>query len=93
MTPFLTIVDDFLDNPDEIRDGALKAGFQDVEFKGTTFENTGLTYRPKDMARRISDIFGAIQINQSAFRLGTIGTTMNSFVHVDDGHSRFAGVL
>lgn len=93
MRPFLTIIDDFLQRPDLIRNEAIAAGFKDVDFKGTIFQNTGVEYKPSDPIESLTAIFGRVKIFQSAFRLGTVGTVMNSYVHADDIHAQFAGVL
>lgn len=95
MIPALTVIDDFLpvDRAIEIRKGAIDAGFEDLKFMGGTYQGSGITYRPTDMAQAIANFFGGpIEIHVSAFRSGHKDTTLHVNIHSDNSICAWAGV-
>lgn len=96
MIPALTIVDDLLVNEKalEIRERAIDAGFQDLQYMGGTYQGTGVTYNPPEIVEAISEFFGGREINVhiSAFRLGHKDTTLHVNIHSDNVIGRWAGV-
>ena len=94
MRPILTIVDDFLDNPDEIRYDVLRQGFTDEFFEGTKYEDVNILTRPPEIHDKLEQLFGGpIQMQVQAFRLNRANSQLHSLVHADNSCASLAGVL
>jgi len=94
MRPILTIVDDFLPNPDLVRREVLAQGFEDVPFEGTIYHTVNVKYQPAEIPAGLGRLFNRpINILVSAFREGRKGSHLHNLVHSDTTCASLASVL
>ena len=64
------VVDDFYDNPDEVRDGALKNEWQKAHRSVEKWYSTQLSYKPDEVIKKFSDILN-LDIDRNHWETGT----------------------
>lgn len=93
MKTSLTIIDDFMPNPEEIRKKALEAGFEDFPYMQGVYQGTGLNYKCPELREQIQNVFQReLDFHVSAFRSGGEETKLHVNIHADNSVSDFAGV-
>lgn len=95
MFPSLTIIDDLLpkERAIEIRNQALKDGFQDFNYMQGVYQGTGLNC-PSDIGEALSRFVGGggAKIKIQAFRSGHEKTDLHTNIHADNPIAQWAGV-
>lgn len=87
------VLDDFLPNPDEIRERALRAEYIDWEGPdGAVYKRISMTLEP-EVIGILDHIFGGIELLGMAFRLNYGGEPPNQSIHSDMGWGTHALVL
>lgn len=96
MTPFVTVVDEFLPNAAEVREYALTLNYEPKEYTGFTYHGIGLS----DMAEAsilplIERVVGApIKKKLSFFKLAGDNDPSPTFIHADvSTDAKFAAIL
>ena len=87
MTPNIIVIDDFYDNPDEVRQCALTAGYPEAH-DGYTYpgRNSTKNYYPQELHNRFEDILQQKLIHaipSGYFRLSLEKDSFKQDVHVD----------
>lgn len=93
MKPYVTIIDDFLPDPDKVRAEVIKAGFSDFEFQGKIYQTVNITDGMEDIKPAFDSIFGEVRMHLSAWRQGKQGSPLHSKVHADNSCAAMASVL
>lgn len=95
MHPSLTIIDDLLPHGValSVRESAIEAGFETIQYMGGTYQGTGLKYNPDCIKQKIEEVFGrSLEFDKTAFRLGHKDTQLHVNIHADNVVSEWAGV-
>lgn len=93
MTPVLTIVDNFLIRPDEMRELVLSQPFRDIEHQGAVYKDVQPVEK-YHVLPGLTDLFGReIKWYMGAWRRNSKGSQLHSLVHADNSCASMAAVL
>lgn len=93
MRAILTIVDDFLLNPDEVRELAIQQGFETREFEGVPYHTVNINPSVAILSQ-LAELYGRpVNIHVQAFRQGRLNSPLHNLVHSDNSCSEIASVL
>ena len=94
MRTVLQIVDDFLPNPDVVRNTVISQGFKDEKFEDTIYHTVNADYLPSDIPVGLCRLFNkSVNIHVAAFRQGKVGSPIHNVVHADNTCASLASVL
>lgn len=94
MRPILTIVDDFLREPDKVRAQVISGGFSDVEFQGSMYHTVNVTHGTEEILPRLTELFGGpVKMHVGAWRQGKKSSPVHNAVHADNSCAQMAAVL
>lgn len=89
----MIIKDDFLSDPEQIREAALAASFKNVKaYDGEVYERVAIT-DVKGLQEAVEAILGPVLMLGMGYRLNYAGELPNNAVHVDVGWGTHALVL
>lgn len=89
----LIVADDFLPNPEQVREAALKSDFGPRVHDGVTYQGVGVSNQP-DFSPLLANLLGSnVAIRMSFFRCMVEGEEPTSYIHADNACAAFAGVL
>ncbi len=93
MKDTIRIVDEFLDYPYVVRNNAIREGFTDQEFQGSTYHTVNMNI-PPEIKQGIENVYGQqIEILVAAFRQGKKNSPIHNLVHADNSCAQMAAVL
>jgi uncharacterized protein DUF6445 len=91
----LIVLNDFLDNPDTIRDQGINAAYMDVtgELDGVTYKRVAIQTIP-EVVEKLEQVIGRpIELYGMGFRLNYEGEVPNNEIHADLGWGTYAAVV
>lgn len=93
MRPVITVVDDFLPDPDEVRNKIIAEGFRDMPFEGVTYHTVNPTL-PDVIPHCLNQLYGCgVHMHVAAFRQGKLDSPLHNLVHADNSCATLAAVL
>lgn len=95
MNQTLIVIDDFLPNPEHVREQVLSQEFKDVIGPdGCPYKNIGIDVVP-DLSSKLADAYGRakIDVKMSFVRIDPEGSETHSFCHADSICATYAALL
>lgn len=89
----LLVLDNFVPQPETLRELALGLKYRSYEFDGHSYDGVGVGFDPCICGLVEKAVGFKIKKRLDFFRLGMNGVRMSGFIHADQNCGEFAGVL